>query len=85
MNEQGFKETVRMNPGEIITVVAKFDLPNMKVFKHKEPGKSTKSVVQIPESPRLAAQGIPNANEFVWHCHILEHEEHDMMHALVVI
>ena len=28
--------------------------------------------------------GIPNANEYVWHCHILEHEEHDMMHALVV-
>ena len=23
-------------------------------------------------------------NEYVWHCHILEHEEHDMMHALVV-
>jgi spore coat protein A len=21
----------------------------------------------------------------VWHCHILEHEEHDMMHALVVV
>jgi FtsP/CotA-like multicopper oxidase with cupredoxin domain len=21
----------------------------------------------------------------LWHCHILEHEEHDMMHALVIV
>jgi len=28
-NELGWKETVRMNPGEVIWVIAKFDLPNM--------------------------------------------------------
>jgi spore coat protein A len=28
-NERGFKETVRMNPGEVTTVIAKFDLPNV--------------------------------------------------------
>jgi FtsP/CotA-like multicopper oxidase with cupredoxin domain len=38
-----------------------------------------------PPSPRLqASYGIRGA-EYVWHCHILEHEEHDMMHALVVV
>ena len=31
-----------------------------------------------PNNPRI------NGFEYVWHCHILEHEEHDMMHALVV-
>jgi FtsP/CotA-like multicopper oxidase with cupredoxin domain len=67
-NEQGWKETVRINPGEVVTVDMKFDLP---------PGKVT-------PSPRLQAMyGIKGA-EYVWHCHILEHEEHDMMHALVV-
>jgi FtsP/CotA-like multicopper oxidase with cupredoxin domain len=25
------------------------------------------------------------AGRYVWHCHILEHEEHDMMRALVVV
>ena len=25
------------------------------------------------------------AHEYVWHCHILEHEEHDMMRPLVVV
>jgi spore coat protein A, manganese oxidase len=69
-NEQGWKETVRMNPGEVVTVDMKFDLP-----KGMPP----------PPSPRLqASYGIRGA-EYVWHCHILEHEEHDMMHALVVI
>ena len=79
LNERGWKETVRMNPGEVITVIAKFDLPSMAAFKH-----GGVSVVTIPPSPRLEALNIPNANEYVWHCHILEHEEHDMMHALVV-
>jgi spore coat protein A len=68
--EMGWKETVRMNPGEITIVDMKFDLP---------PG------TPIP-SPRLATfPGLENASEYVWHCHILEHEEHDMMHPMVVI
>jgi len=44
-NEAGWKDTVRMNPGEVTIIEAKFDL----------------------------------AGKYVWHCHILEHEEHDMM------
>jgi spore coat protein A len=32
----------------------------------------------VPKSPRTGG------NEYVWHCHILEHEEHDMMRPLVV-
>lgn len=68
-NERGWKETVRMNPGEVITVIMKFDLPSGAV----------------PNSPRLKASYGINGAEYVWHCHILEHEEHDMMHALVVV
>ena len=65
-NELGFKETVRMNPGEVTVVIMKFDLPA------DPPG------VKIPESPRTGGA------EYVFHCHILEHEEHDMMRPLVV-
>jgi spore coat protein A, manganese oxidase len=32
----------------------------------------------VPESPRTGGM------EYVWHCHILEHEEHDMMRPLIV-
>jgi spore coat protein A len=33
----------------------------------------------VPNSPRTGG------HEYVWHCHILEHEEHDMMRPLVVL
>ena len=33
----------------------------------------------VPASPRTGGQ------EYVWHCHILEHEEHDMMRPLVIM
>jgi spore coat protein A, manganese oxidase len=71
-NEQGWKETVRANPGEVVTLLV------------ENPPTAQLAPVPIPESPRLAAMGIPGAHEYVWHCHILEHEEHDMMRPLVV-
>ena len=67
-NEEGWKETVRMNPGEVVTVLMRFDMPT-----------------GAPPSPRLKSSYNVVGAEYVWHCHILEHEEHDMMHALVVI
>ncbi len=70
-NERGWKETVRMNPGEVTRVVMKFDLPA--------------TPFTVPFSDRLATYGINNGHEYVYHCHILEHEEHDMMRPLVVI
>ncbi len=69
-NERGWKETVRMNPGEVTTVRMKFDLPGG---------------MPAPDSPRLKASYDIKGAEYVWHCHILEHEEHDMMRPLVVV
>jgi spore coat protein A len=66
-NEIGWKETIRMNPGEVTTVIMKFDLPNL-------PTAAMRNAV----SPRTGGK------EYVWHCHILEHEEHDMMRPLIV-
>jgi spore coat protein A len=71
-NELGWKETVPMYPGTVTRVIMKFDLSQAQIVTKK--GK----VVKTPPSPRTGG------NEYVWHCHILEHEEHDMMHALVV-
>ena len=65
-NEKGWKETVRANPGEVLTVIMKFDAPAPPPW-HK-----------MKISPRTGGY------EYVWHCHILEHEEHDMMRPLVV-
>jgi FtsP/CotA-like multicopper oxidase with cupredoxin domain len=67
-NYRGWKETVRMNPGEVTRVIMKFDLPSVGF--------------NVPPSAR---PGLPAGyHEYVWHCHILEHEEHDMMRPLLV-
>jgi spore coat protein A len=64
LNELGWKETVRMNPGEVTRVLMQFKLPVVPFT--------------VPQSPRTGGF------EYVWHCHILEHEEHDMMRPLIV-
>ena len=63
--DSGWKETIRMNPGEVTTVIMQFNLPAVPFT--------------VPNSPRTGGK------EYVWHCHILEHEEHDMMRPLVVL
>jgi spore coat protein A len=70
-NELGWKETIKMNPGEITNILMKFDLA-------ANPALIAGGTLPIPTSPRTGG------HEYVWHCHILEHEEHDMMRPLVV-
>ncbi len=70
-NERRWKETVRMNPHEVVTVAMRIKLARVPF--------------DVPASPRLDTSYGIRGHEFVWHCHILEHEEHDMMRPLVVI
>jgi len=72
-NETGWKETVAMYPGTVTRIMMKFDLTGAAI---KTQGGAT---IATPSSPRTGGA------EYVWHCHILEHEEHDMMRPLVVI
>ena len=51
-NELGWKDTVRVNPGEMVTIAATFD-------------------------------GF--TGRYMYHCHILEHEDHDMMRPFIVM
>jgi hypothetical protein len=72
-----------MNPGEVITVIMKFDLPEVPFTV------PTSARATVSQSASLTAPGMGLTtgkiyNEYVWHCHILEHEEHDMMRPLIV-
>jgi FtsP/CotA-like multicopper oxidase with cupredoxin domain len=57
-NERGWKDTYRMNPGEVTRVLIRF--------------------APQDESPAFAFDATAEPG-YVWHCHILEHEENDMM------
>ena len=51
------------------------------------PGTATRIVMKValPATPfAVPASPRTGGNEYVWHCHILEHEEHDMMRPLIV-
>ncbi len=57
-NERGWKDTVRMSPGEVSTIVVRF-----------APIDGTSDYGFDPS----AAPG------YVWHCHIIDHEDNEMM------
>jgi len=66
--EAAWKDTVLMHPGEVTRILVKFAPQSVHAF----PG-----VNAFPFDP-TADPG------YVWHCHILEHEENDMMRPLAL-
>ena len=63
----------------------------LKETVRMNPGEVTRVIMKftlpvVPfKVPLSQRDGITNGNEYVWHCHILEHEEHDMMRPLIVV
>jgi len=93
-NEMGLKETVTVYPGQVTIVAALVEDPLPAPTYPREAGTNRPQVPvtvgsvtvnsTLPFSPRLALLNPSvTGDEYVWHCHILEHEEHDMMRPLV--
>jgi len=96
-NELSWKDTVRMNPLEDIIVALKpmkanlpFDLPNsIRPLDVTQPVGASLPNEFTNVDP--ANQGATVTNdltnfgwEYVWHCHILGHEENDMMRPMIL-
>jgi spore coat protein A len=79
-DEYGFKETIKCWPGEVVRFIVRIGVPPILDYLG--------NIVPTPTSPRGVPGNQPldvyNTNEYVWQCHILEHEEHDMMRPLCV-
>ena len=93
-NELGWKETVRMNPLEDAIVAIKpnapivpFTLPDsVRLLDPTQPEGSTMNFwPQGPDGNPVTTTNIMTnfGEEYVWHCHLLGHEENDMMRPLV--
>ncbi|MHC1697067.1 MAG: multicopper oxidase domain-containing protein [Geobacteraceae bacterium] len=96
-NELGWKETVRVSPLEDtivalrpITPTVPFALPNS--FRPLNPAFPIGSEMGFSQIDPLTGGPLttPNTNqmtdfghEYVWHCHILSHEENDMMRPVI--
>jgi len=71
-NEKGWKDTVRMNPNQVTRIIVRF-APQDTPTSFVKPG-----INRFPFDP---TQG-PG---YVWHCHILDHEDNEMMRPFIVI
>jgi len=96
-NELGWKETLRVNPLQNTYVALRpivpplpFDIPNsIRPLDPTQPlGTILKTQNDIKDpsgEPITLVNHLVNFGwEYVWHCHILAHEENDMMRAIVV-
>ncbi len=97
-NELGWKETLKVNPLQDTIVALRpvapappFPLPNsIRPLNPSEPLGSTVGFTNI--NPLTAQPVVPPVtnrmenfgHEYVWHCHILSHEEMDMMRPLAM-
>jgi FtsP/CotA-like multicopper oxidase with cupredoxin domain len=87
-NELGWKESVRMNPGTNV-ILALRPLSQNLPFKLPDSIRPANPLVPLGAT-YMDGQGLPIVNslfnfgwEYVWHCHLLGHEENDMMRPIV--
>jgi len=94
-NETGWKETVRMNPLEDVIVAMKPVIPSLpfpvpdsyRLLDPTSPVDSTGQFTGVdPNNNPVAVTNIKTnfGWEYVWHCHLLGHEENDMMRPMVM-
>jgi spore coat protein A, manganese oxidase len=65
-NEKGWKDTIRMNPNQVTRILVRFAPQNVPECDIK-PGEN-----YYPFDPTIGPG-------YVWHCHILDHEDNEMM------
>jgi len=96
-NELGWKDTVRMNPLEDVVVALRprvmkalpFKMPNSHHALDPSRAKgSTNDFFNLdPMTGNASTVNNVDTNygwEYIWHCHILGHEENDMMRSIAV-
>jgi spore coat protein A, manganese oxidase len=69
-NEAGWKDTVVMYPGEVARIAVRFAPMDKPI-----------------DDPSLCYPFEPNADDhgYVWHCHIIDHEDNEMMRPFSVV
>jgi FtsP/CotA-like multicopper oxidase with cupredoxin domain len=93
-NELGWKETVRMNPLEDIIVALRPIKPTLPFtisnsIRSLDVTMPLGAQINSPVDPLNNPVTINNAMvnygwEYVWHCHLLGHEENDMMRPMII-
>jgi spore coat protein A, manganese oxidase len=72
--ENGWKDTAIMYPGEVTRIMVRWTPTDIAV-NDETPGTS-----QYPFNPTVLVNGVG----YVWHCHIVDHEDNEMMRPYVL-
>ncbi len=77
-NEAGWKDTFKMNPGEVTRVVIRWAQQDVPVTGVSA---GTNTFPFDPTAPIGTTDifGFPGGPGYVWHCHIVDHEDNEMM------
>jgi hypothetical protein len=70
LNERGWKDTFIMYPGEVTTVAVRFAPTDMPI--------------NTPPANQLFGFDPSKGPGYVWHCHIIDHEDNEMMRPYTV-
>ncbi|HEX7670713.1 MAG TPA: multicopper oxidase domain-containing protein [Polyangiaceae bacterium] len=83
-NEQGWKDTVVINPGTVTRLALRF-APQGVPVGGVSPGQNLFAFdPTLTDHSARDSHGNPGAFGYVWHCHILEHEDNEMMRPYAV-
>ncbi|MGW5312188.1 multicopper oxidase family protein [Nocardia thailandica] len=77
--EAGWKDVVRVDGGTVTRIVVRFPTAGELGFDPDAP------FPRATAGHEHAAHGAGELRGYVWHCHILDHEDHDMMLPLRIV
>ena len=86
-NERGWKDTFRMNPGEVTRVLVRAAPQDA----NRQAGRTVVAGMNLFPFDPSAAMGIrdrfgfPGGPGYVWHCHIVDHEDNEMMRPFMIV
>jgi FtsP/CotA-like multicopper oxidase with cupredoxin domain len=86
-NEQGWKDTIRMNPGQVTRIVVRWAPQNAPVVGWNAPKAGDNLYPFTPTLPFKSKDpitGFLTGPGYVWHCHIVDHEDNEMMRPFKV-
>lgn len=86
-NENGWKDTFRMNPGQVTTILVRVAPQDAD----RQSGGMLAAGMNLFDFDPTAGMGVtddgfgyPGGPGYVWHCHILDHEDNDMMRPMLI-
>jgi FtsP/CotA-like multicopper oxidase with cupredoxin domain len=85
-NETGWKDTFRMNPGEVTRVLVRVapQDANARAGGPVGPGMNLFPFDPTAGLGSTDSFGFPGGPGYVWHCHIVDHEDNEMMRRMTI-